>query len=104
MISNLSKMTAFNVTDPVRPWGKIHDFLLEFPAAKARYFSVDAHVGVGVKEIWAPLECVGRVDPEHMSVTVTAEIDHDMVKHLSRLETPEKDQDELRLHRLYRTQ
>jgi len=103
MISNFSRLTAFNVADPVRPWGRIRDFLLEFPACRARYFSVDAHVGVGMKEIWAPLESLARVDPQHMAVTVLAEIDKEMVRHLSRLEAPQKDQDELRLHRLYHT-
>ncbi len=103
MISTMSKLTAYQVADPVRHWGKIHDFLIEFPAGRSRYFSVDAHVGVGVKEIWAPIESVGRVDPEHMAVTMSAEIDKEMVRHLSRLEAPEKDKDELLLHRLYHT-
>ena len=101
MISSMARLTAFEVADPVREWGKIRDFLVEFPSGKARYFSVDAHVGVGVKEIWAPLESVCSVDAAHMAVSVQAEIDQQMVRHLSRLETPEKDQDELRLHRLY---
>jgi hypothetical protein len=103
MISNLSRMTTYHVEDRVRPWGRIHDFLLEFPGCKARYFSVDASVGFGVKEIWAPMESVGRVDPQHMALQVGTEIDKEMVWHLSRLETPAKDTDELRLHRLYRT-
>lgn len=58
MTSNLSKLTAYDVEDPQRPWGKIRDFLVEFPAGRVRYFSVDAHVGFGVKEIWAPLESI----------------------------------------------
>jgi hypothetical protein len=103
MISNMSRLTAYNVGDLQRPWGKIHDFLVEFPSGKSRYFSVDAHVGVGVKEIWAPMETLARVDPEHMAVTVQAKIDSAMIRHLSRLETPERDTDELKLHRLYRT-
>ena len=103
MISNMSNLTSYEVADPVRPWGKIHDFLVEFPTGKSRYFSVDAHVGYGVKEIWAPMETVARVDPEHRVVTVQVEIDKEMVKHLARLETPGRDSDELKLHRLYHT-
>jgi hypothetical protein len=103
MISTMAKLTAFDVADPIRPWGKIHDFLVEFPTGRCRYFSVDAHVGVGVKEIWAPLETVARVDAEHMAVMVQTEIDREMVRHLSKLETPSKDEDEIILHRLYHT-
>lgn len=103
MLSTMSRLTAYDVADPVRAWGKIHDFLVEFPSGRNRYFSVDAHVGVGVKEIWAPLETVARVDPEHMTLKVSAAIDGPMIKHLSRLEIPEKDSDELKLHRLYHT-
>lgn len=101
MISTMAKLTAYEVADPVRHWGKIHDFLVEFPAGKSRYFSVDAHVGVGVKEIWAPIESVGKVDPAHMAITMGIEIDKAMIRHLSRLEAPEKDKDEIRLHRLF---
>jgi hypothetical protein len=99
----MSKFSAYDVADAARPWGKIRDFLVELPAGRSRYFSVEAHVGVGMKEIWAPIETLARVDPEHMAVTVQVEMDKKMVNHLSRLEAPRKDRDELRLHRLYNT-
>jgi hypothetical protein len=103
MICTMSRLTAFDVADYIRPWGKIHDFLLEFPAFRARYISVDAHVGFGVKEIWAPIESVARIDAQKMAVTIRAQIDSELAEHLSRLETPRRDSDELRLHRLYHT-
>jgi hypothetical protein len=92
------------VADIRRPWGKIHDFLLEFPSCRASYFSIDAAVGFGVKEIWAPVEAIAWVDADEMYVALQAELDEGMLEHLSRLKAPETDSDELKLHRLYGTE
>jgi hypothetical protein len=101
MTQSFQALTTFDVEDETRPWGKVRDILMEYPSCRNRYLGVGAHVGFGVKEIWAPIEMVQRTDAEGKKLTLHSSIDKDLVRHLERLEAPKSDKEELRLHNLY---